>query len=383
MSNDHDAALQRRTSVTILVLAASCLVAASAGAQSPAEARAGMEQLQDVRDLRGQVEDVRAQRSAAGGGGGLANVITVSAKGGKFKTISSALASIKDASATNLYVVQVGPGTYSEHVVMKPYVTVVGAGRAETWIKAAGGTTRATAAVVRAADPSFIQSLTIQHTGGGPYAVGIYAASTEDVFLDDVRVLAAGGTSETRGIASSSQVVLEDSNVSVSGSSGSAIGIDLQAPGAVVALYRSGSSALGAGSMGLYLAGTGSAVYMENSSFSGETGLHLSVGSLALVNTSSISGSTAIRCVGCTGVATFTQLSGTGSTGRGLAISQGAFRIVGGYVQAFAATIAAAPGSTATAAHTALMGGAAGGGGVIRCAGVSDENLAFYANTCP
>lgn len=60
---------------------------------------------------------------------GYDNTVTVSAIGGDFTTVSAALASITDASATNRYLIKVFPGTYDGQVVCKPYVDIVGEGR--------------------------------------------------------------------------------------------------------------------------------------------------------------------------------------------------------------------------------------------------------------
>lgn len=64
----------------------------------------------------------------------LKNVITVSVQGGDFTNPVSTLKSIADATADNLYLVAIGPGVYplTESLVMKPYVSIVGAGELVT-----------------------------------------------------------------------------------------------------------------------------------------------------------------------------------------------------------------------------------------------------------
>src|SRR3954452_18210769 len=61
-----------------------------------------------------------------------ANVVTVTPGGATFPTINAALASIKDANLKKQYLVEAGPGTYSEQVVLKPYVYLRGAGPDQT-----------------------------------------------------------------------------------------------------------------------------------------------------------------------------------------------------------------------------------------------------------
>jgi pectin methylesterase-like acyl-CoA thioesterase len=55
------------------------------------------------------------------------NIITVSKVGGDFKSVKSAIDSITDASATNKYIVKVGPGIFEESTItLKQHVTILG-----------------------------------------------------------------------------------------------------------------------------------------------------------------------------------------------------------------------------------------------------------------
>ena len=66
----------------------------------------------------------------------LENVITVSASGGDFTSVTSALNSISNATESNPYLIKVGPGTYSvrAQIRMKPFVTLRGSGRNLTFL---------------------------------------------------------------------------------------------------------------------------------------------------------------------------------------------------------------------------------------------------------
>ena len=69
----------------------------------------------------------------------LKNVITVAKANGKFTDPVAAVNSITDASATNPYLVVIGPGVYTvtSPVVMKPYVDIAGSGENVTKITGA------------------------------------------------------------------------------------------------------------------------------------------------------------------------------------------------------------------------------------------------------
>jgi hypothetical protein len=55
-----------------------------------------------------------------------ANTVVVEPGGRQFKSIKEAMASITDASATKLYMLNVGAGTWNERVVLQPYVMLTG-----------------------------------------------------------------------------------------------------------------------------------------------------------------------------------------------------------------------------------------------------------------
>lgn len=54
------------------------------------------------------------------------NTITVAKSGGQYTTIQAAINSITDAAADNKYLITVLPGTYTENIVMKDYVSLTG-----------------------------------------------------------------------------------------------------------------------------------------------------------------------------------------------------------------------------------------------------------------
>lgn len=64
------------------------------------------------------------------------NAVMVEPGSAIFQTIGEAIASIKDASLKRQYLLHLGPGIYREKVVMKPFISIRGAGPGETTITA-------------------------------------------------------------------------------------------------------------------------------------------------------------------------------------------------------------------------------------------------------
>lgn len=68
-----------------------------------------------------------------------ANILTVAKKGGDFTSVKDAVDSIADNSSSNRYIVQVGPGIFTEDTItMKEYVSILGSAFAQTIIEADG-----------------------------------------------------------------------------------------------------------------------------------------------------------------------------------------------------------------------------------------------------
>jgi len=69
----------------------------------------------------------------------LKNIVTVAKANGDFKNPVSAVNSVTDASASNPYLVVIGPGVYTltQTLVMKEYVEIVGSGENVTRLEGA------------------------------------------------------------------------------------------------------------------------------------------------------------------------------------------------------------------------------------------------------
>lgn len=115
-------------------------------------------------------------------------VSTTGTDGGDFLSISDALASITNASATNPYVISVGPGVYTEpELVMKSYVDIVGQGRDVNFLRPL----YFTGTMVRGVNNASFKNFTLDGaTGSG--GIGVYASnlnSTQAFYVDTLRFL--------------------------------------------------------------------------------------------------------------------------------------------------------------------------------------------------
>ena len=129
------------------------------------------------------------------------NVVIVAKSGGDFTTITAALASILDASASNHYLVYVAPGMYTESVTMKQYVDIEGAGELTTKITYTGSAAASTGTLLGANDAE-LRFLTVENTGDAMYAVAIYNSSAAPR-LTHVTASASGGTNHNYGVFNS------------------------------------------------------------------------------------------------------------------------------------------------------------------------------------
>jgi hypothetical protein len=104
--------------------------------------------------------------------------------------------SITDARLQKQYVVQIGPGTYNEVVVCKPYVFLQGAGVGHATITAPASATQWDKGTVKAASNSAVQNMSIVSSGTawGSWATAVdcTAAVNFDIENCDLQADAAG-----------------------------------------------------------------------------------------------------------------------------------------------------------------------------------------------
>lgn len=217
---------------------------------------------------------------------GAANQVEVQPGGKTFATIGAALASITDASLKKQYVLYIGPGTYNERVVCKPWVFLQGSGSDETVITAPATFDFNDKGTVIGASNSALQNLSVFSTGSGwgSFATAVACNSALNFDIENCFVQAKdeqGGaniwaiTTDYQGGASGSVVYLSYTSVLATMISDSQpLGL-LAATASVVQLTESKVAAQGRNGWGVASA-SGSSVTLYNC-FAGGDGFSLNI----------------------------------------------------------------------------------------------------------
>ena len=162
----------------------------------------------------------------------LERVITVAASGADFASVVNAVDSITDASSTNRYLVQVGPGVFDEIALvdLPAFVTLKGSGIDATVIRSArtSASSNSGAAVVQLANRAGILDLSIENTGASQTSIGIIGSEiSADSTIRFVRVAVdgAGGQSHTAVDLTDSDALLEHVDLLASGATSSNVAL--------------------------------------------------------------------------------------------------------------------------------------------------------------
>jgi hypothetical protein len=158
----------------------------------------------------------------------LKNVITVSAQYADFTNPIDAINSIPTTgpnapSATNPYVIEIGPGIYdlgSNQLVMREWVNIKGTGGGEATVITGAVSTGslATSAMVVGASNAELTDLTIINTGGNNESVAIYNDGASPR-IESITATATGGTNVNYGLYNTNNAapVLNNVTLTVSG----------------------------------------------------------------------------------------------------------------------------------------------------------------------
>jgi hypothetical protein len=169
------------------------------------------------------------------------NVIVVAKAGGDFTTITAALASILTTgsgapSATNPFLIMIGPGVYNETVSLRNFVDLQGAGPGVTTIESTASATTPVkeAATVFASSTGLVNtrisnlSIVNRASTNVGIGVGLFGTSTSEITLDNVTVVSLNGGARNLGlyIRASSPQIRNTTIRAFSGSESAALMID-------------------------------------------------------------------------------------------------------------------------------------------------------------
>ncbi len=205
------------------------------------------------------------------------NVRVVAKSGGDYTTITDALKSINDASASNPYLIFVAPGVYTETVTMKPFVDIQGSGESTT--KITSYNTDASTGTVTGASNAELRFLTVENAGSGDqYSVQVafYNENTDSMRLTHVTLTTYSNVGNTLdGIASSNATNLTLSNVSIN---------CLEAPNEPLTQYYINGIATNSDTLTLKDVSINIPTPQQDSDFSNASGIYVRGSSLTLTN---------------------------------------------------------------------------------------------------
>jgi hypothetical protein len=273
-----------------------------------------------------------------------AHVKIVAKSGGDFTSIQSALDSISDNSASSRYLIWVAPGTYTETVTMKSYVDIEGAGELQTKIIYTGS--NGSSGTVNGAGNTELRFLTVENVGGDTYAIALYNPAR----VLHVTAMAAGGSTDNYAVYSyyASPTL-------------TAVNLSATQAGTTIGTYAYGVRSIN------------SSVTLVDSTVSAYGG-YFATGAGTNLSTLTIARST-IRAAG-----------GNESDGIFVYGYSGTYTTTVHDSQIFATNFTVRNDDGASTPSFIAVSQMAGGGTVgsnITCAGVYDENYAFYASSCP
>ena len=165
-------------------------------------------------------------------------IITVARNGGDFSNVIDAIESITDASNITRYVISLGPGIFylnGQQLVMKPYVSLVGAVKNVTFLQSYRNSTGSISrfsqnrcGVIEISENSSVENMTVRNfgTGVGDVACGIETSigGNDTSTLKDVDIILSGNNELKVGIINSRTIILDTVSVSID-NIGDSIGI--------------------------------------------------------------------------------------------------------------------------------------------------------------
>ena len=260
--------------------------------------------------------------------------------------LRNTLDGIIDNSATNPYLIKLGPGIYdigTSSLHMKEYVDIEGSGEKTT--KITGAVTHSgppiTNGTINGASNAELRFLTVENTGVGTYTVALMNSSASPSILH-VTVSVSGGTTSSYGVLNvNSSPKMTNVTARASGGTPNNLGV-----------YNTYSSPV-----------------MTNVTASGSGGF-INYGVYNTTSSSPImTNVTASGTGGTTGYGVFNRTSGT-------------IKINHSVIIGTTSTINNGTGVTTRVSNTQLDGGAVSNAGTLTCVGAYDENYVALSTSC-
>jgi hypothetical protein len=357
----------------------------------------------------------------------IGTIIFVSPKSGDSPTTAgtallNTINGIADNSATNPYLIKLGPGIYdigTSSVQIKEYVDIEGSGENTSVIT--GNIDSFGQGVVQGANYAEIRFLTVRNTGEGTYAVAIsnsssspkitnvtasasgaanynYAVfnySSSSPTMTNVTVSASGGTnnygvcSHPSSPTSTNSPTMTNVTVSVSGGTDFNCGVYNISSSPTMTNVTVSASGSGATSTSIAIFNGNSAVPRITNTKVSSSGVGYTTG---IGNSSSSPIMTNVEIIGIMLYGVHNEASSPAMTNLRVSASAsfgvysegaGSVRINHSVIHGFTNTIVNNGGITYVG-NTQLDGGSVSNiAGTVTCAGVYDENYTFYPSTCP
>ena len=135
----------------------------------------------------------------------LKNIVTVAKANGNFTDPVAAVNSINDASMANPYLVVIGPGVYNltTTLKMKPFVSIAGSGQRITMLQGSISSDDivSTPAIISLANRTTLSDLTVANGGQGQYSIGVEGTDTCWTTLERIEIHANSAIKGNYGLA--------------------------------------------------------------------------------------------------------------------------------------------------------------------------------------
>ena len=270
-------------------------------------------------------------------------------------------------AAANPCLLKIMPGVYNvgeNSVQMQSYVDIEGSGENAT--KIVGNPSSYNTGIVNGASNAEIRLLTVEHTGGGFYAIAVYNENASPK-MSNVTATASGGTSNYGVSNYSSSPVMTNVTATASGGMNS---ISIQNLNSSSPIMINITATASGGTSNYGIANDSSSSPTMNKVTSTASG---GTNSYGISNCSSSSTMTNVTATALGGINNIGIFNHCGST----------IKIEHSVISGSSYTIYNEV-ATIMIGNTRLDGGPiVNSGGTIICAGVYDENFTFYSNTCP